>query len=154
MYECRRTVSEARRRRGVPDRWLLPPEPSERELAHRWRSLGFDQRRTLARVSPHELHDLPPQECNLVVGLARRRLATAWRLWIGAAVLGWLMLMTVWGFGRSTYPGAAQTWLLAGAVLGALLWLVASVHAARRVRRARQIVTAGQDGPSCDPMAG
>ena len=133
-------MSDARRRRGVPDRWLLPPEPAGSQLRARWRELDFERRRALARVGPEELPGRPAHERQLVVGLARRRLATAWRLLAGAPLLGWFVLMTVWGFGRSTYPADERMWLVAGLTLGAAVWVVGAVHTAGRLRRARDIL--------------
>jgi hypothetical protein len=132
-------VTDPRSRRGVPDRWLLPPPPREPHLAARWRGAGFDERRRWARLGEHDLPGLPDEDVEMAVGLARARLATSWRLLAGAPLLGWLVLMTVWGFGRATYPDSAQAWLLAGAGLGAIVWTAAAVLAAGRLRRARSL---------------
>ena len=133
-------MSDAYRRRGIPDRWLLPPAPTDPALAARWDALELETQRTLARTGPDEVSGRPVEERELVVGLARRRLATSWRVLAGAPLLGWLVLMTVWGFGRSTYPDAQQRWLVAGLLLGAAVWAAAAVRATRRLRRARQLI--------------
>lgn len=145
-------MTDPRARRGVPDRWLLPPPPREPHVAERWRAAGFDERRRWARLgegglaNPSERDaEVVVGDAELVVGLARARLATSWRLLAGAPILGWLVLMTVWGFGRSTYPERAQLWLLAGAALGSIVWTAAAVHAASRLRRARALVAAADD---------
>jgi hypothetical protein len=130
---------DPRRRRGVPDRLLLPPAPRDEELARRWRDLGFDERRRLAIASTRGSHDLTDEDAEVVRGLAEARVATGWRLQVAALVFGWLMLMTLWGFGRSTYPDAEQAWLAAGLVGGGLLWLGAAIAGIRRVRRARAV---------------
>jgi hypothetical protein len=137
-------VTELRSRRGVPDRLLLPPPPREPELAAHWHDAEFDERRRWAGLDVGDLAELPTRDVEMAAGLARARLATSWRLLAAAPVLGWLVLMTVWGFGRSTYPGQAQAWLLAGAALGAIAWTVAAVRAAGRLRRARQLLAAHQ----------
>jgi hypothetical protein len=139
-------VTDPRSRRGVPDRWLLPPPPREPHLAARWQDATFDERRRLARLRRADLPERPEQDVEMAVGLARARLHTSWRLLAGAPVVGWLMLMTVWGFGRSTYPEQEQAWLLAGALLGGLVWLLAAIHAARRLRRARALVAEAEAG--------
>jgi hypothetical protein len=142
-------ATDPRARRGVPDRWLLPPPPREPELAERWHTASFEQRRSLARTGPGDLDALAPEDAEVVAGLARARLRTSWRLLATGPVLGWLVLMTVWGFGRSTTSTeGAGPWLLAGLALGALAWFVASLAAARRLRRARQLLAAG--GPPGD----
>jgi hypothetical protein len=135
-------VPDARAHRGLPERWLLPPAPREPALAARWRELPFERRRQLAHVRPDDVASLPPDDAAVVGGLARARLRTSWRLLAGAPVLGWLMLMTVWGFGRSTAPASERAWLLAGLALGALVWLAAAVWTANRLRRARLLVAA------------
>jgi hypothetical protein len=140
-------VPDPRARRGLPERWLLPPAPREPELAARWTTLPFDHRRGLTHVRPAEVASLPDEDATLVGGLARSRLRTSWRLLASAPLLGWLVLMTVWGFGRSTAPHAEQAWLLAGLALGAAVWLAVSIWVAGRLRRARRILAelAGQD---------
>jgi hypothetical protein len=135
-------VTDPRARRGLPDRWLLPPPPREPALAARFEDAPFDHRRALARVGPDEVTDLSEQDLEVVAGLARARLATSWRLLATAPLLGWLVLMTVWGFGRSTYPEVVDRYLLAGLALGAIAWLLAAIGAARRLRRARQVLAA------------
>lgn len=132
-------MTHPRSRRGVPDRLLLPPAPREPELAERWQDAAFDQRRRWARLGATDPSAHADDDAEMVRGLARARLATSWRLLAGAPLLGWLVLMTVWGFGRSTYPEDAQRWLLAGMVLGAIVWTTMAVLAARRLRRARTV---------------
>ena len=139
----REQAHDPRRRRGVPDRLLLPPAPRERELARRWYGLSFEQRRRLAVASTRGSHDLSDEDAEVVRGLAEARVATGWRLQVAAVVFGWLMLMTLWGFGRSTFPEAEQAWLTAGLVAGGLVWLGAAIAGVRRVRRAR--VVAGRE---------
>lgn len=136
-------VTDPRSRRGVPDRLLLPPAPRDPRLAERWQDAAFDQRRRWARLGTSDPSAHTDEDAEMVVGLARARLATSWRLLAGAPLLGWLMLMTVWGFGRSTYPEHAQRWLLMGAVAGAIVWTAAAALAARRLRRARAIAAQG-----------
>ncbi len=140
-------MPDPRARRGLPERWLLPPAPREDDLAARWRALPFDHRRRLAHVRPAEVASLPGEDAAVVGGLARSRLRTSWRLLAGAPLLGWLVLMTVWGFGRSTAPDAERAWLLAGLALAAGVWFLAAVWAAGRLRRARQVLAelAGQE---------
>lgn len=137
-------MADRRARRGVPERLLLPPPPRERDLRERWETLPFERRRTLARTAAAELPTLPGEHREVVRGLAAARLATSWRLLAAAAVFGWLVLMTFWGFGRSTFPDQVATWRLAGIVLGALAWLVATVAVAARVRRARTVLAAAR----------
>jgi hypothetical protein len=136
-------VSDPRARRGLPDRWLLPPAPRDPGLAARWEAMPFDRRRELARLGPDELQSLPSDEAELVRGLARARLSTRWRPLAAAAVLGWLVVMTVWGFGRTAAPDAHGGWLLAGLVLGSGAGSVAARAGVRRLRRARAIEARG-----------
>lgn len=142
-------MSDARSRRGVPDRWLLPPPPADRALAARWEAMSFERRRSLARTGPASLAERSTADREVIVGLARRRLATSWRVRASGPVLGWLVLMTLWGFGRATYPATEQAWFLGGAALGAVAWSAAAVAAARRLRRARTLIgIAGSDDGS------
>lgn len=133
---------DERARRGLPERWLLPPAPRDEPAASRWHGLPFEERRTLARTRPDDVNDLGPDARTIVLGLARARLATRWRLLAAAPLLGWLVLMAVWGFGRSTYPDAAALWFQAGLALGAITWSGAAVAAAGRLRRTRELLAA------------
>lgn len=140
-------MTDARARRGVPERLLLPPAPREPDLADRWARRSYEDRRRLARVTPPRLEELDDTDRALVAGLARARLATRWRLLLAAPLLAWLVLMTIWGFGRTTET-ASTGWLLAGAAAGAVVWLVTAVAAARTLRRARRLLTAAEDPAS------
>jgi hypothetical protein len=141
-------VAEPHARRGLPERWMLPPAPREEPAASRWRGLPFERRRELAHVGPERLGDLASEDLEVVRGLARARLATSWRLLGAAPLLGWLVLMTVWGFGRASYPEVADRYLLIGLALGAIVWLVAAVQAAGRLRRARLLLADDEDPPT------
>lgn len=131
------------RPRGVPDRLLLPPGPRDPELARRWRRLPFEHRRRLASASsrPDAMgeRDLDTADAELVAAVARARVTTSWRLHVAAPVLGWLVLMTLWGFGRSSFPDQEPAWLAAGLAAGALVWAGAAAAARRRVARARRV---------------
>lgn len=60
-----------------------------------------------------------------------------WRDVAAAVVLGWLVLMTVWGFGRSGFP-AAEGWFLAGGAAAAAVVIGVGLRRARhRARSAR-----------------
>jgi hypothetical protein len=135
-------MSDPRARRGLPERWLLPPAPREEPAASRWHARTFEDKRALARTGPDDVSSLGPEARTIVAELARVRLATRWRLLAVAPVFGWLVLMAVWGFGRSTYPGSVTLWLQAGLALGALTWFAAAIAAANRLRRARDVLTA------------
>jgi len=128
---------DRRARRGIPERWTLPPAPRDEPAASRWAELPFDRRRSLARVRADDLDGLSPEDREVVAALQRARLATRWRLLAAAPILAWLVLMTFWGFGRSTYPESEGTWLLVGLVLGAVAWFVVALASAARLRRAR-----------------
>lgn len=133
-------MADPRARRGLPERWLLPPAPRDVDLAARWHALPFERRRRLAHVRPDEVRALSDEDAAVVGGLARARLTTSWRLLAAAPVLGWLVLMTVWGFGRSTYPDAERAWLLGGLAVGAGVWFAAALWTAGRLRRSRRIL--------------
>jgi hypothetical protein len=136
---------EARRRTLVPERLLLPPAPRDPELAARWVELPFDERRRLALAATGGTGGTggtapsSPDDRELVAAVARARVATGWRLQVAAVVLGWLVLMTVWGFGRSTFPAHEDRWLVAGLTLGAVVWALGAVVARRRIRRAAEL---------------
>jgi hypothetical protein len=152
-------VSDPRRRALVPERLLLPPPPREPDLRTRWDALPFERRRELALASqrgggPGGAHDprgadeLRGEEARLVRELAAVRVATAWRLQVAAVVLGWLVLMTLWGFGRSTYPDHERWWLAGGLAAGCVAWAAAARAARGRIRRARDVAarSLGADG--------
>jgi hypothetical protein len=61
-------------------------------------------------------------------------------------VLGWLVLMTIWGFGRSSFPDQEVAWLSGGLAAGGAVWLVSAVVCARRVRRARRVAEGPLEG--------
>jgi hypothetical protein len=131
---------DPRRRSLVPERLLLPPAPREPEAAARWAELPFEERRQLALAAMgHRPRGGEEPDDGLVRALARARVATGWRLQVAAAVLGWLVLMTIWGFGRSTFPADEGRWLVGGLVLGVVVWFVGAVVARRRVRRAARL---------------
>jgi hypothetical protein len=134
-------------RRGLPERWLLPPAPRDDPARTRWAALPFEQRRMLARTRPEQVPALSTADAEVVAGLAAARLATSWRLLGAAPVLGWLVLMTVWGFGRSTYPDVADRYLVAGLALGAATWLATAIGVAGRLRRARRVLAAASSDP-------
>jgi hypothetical protein len=137
---------DPRRRSLLPERVLLPPAPREPALAERWSALPFEERRRLAHAATRgriPSGDTRDPEAELVRALARARVATAWRLQVAALLLGWLVLMTVWGFGRSTFPGDEDRWLVAGLLLGAAVWTTAAVVARRRVGRAKRTAAFG-----------
>lgn len=136
------TTPRARRRRGIPDRWLLPPAPREAVTRAHWRAVPFEQRRRLAATPPDEVAGRTSMERAVIADLARTRIATAWRLFAAALVLGWLVLMTVWGFGRSAAAPQADAYRLAGWGLGTLSWVLASLAAWARRRRARRVLAA------------
>lgn len=135
-----------RARRGFPERWSLPPAPRDEPAATRWQELPYERRRALARVRAGDLDELDDGDVEVVASLQRARLATRWRLLAAAPVLAWLVVMTFWGFGRSTYPESEGTWLLVGLVLGAVAWFIAALAGASRLRRARATLRAVDDG--------
>jgi hypothetical protein len=138
-----RDVTASRRRALVPERLLLPPPPRSPELRARWEALPFERRRRLALASHRGVGNLDEDDEPLVRELARARVATAWRLQVAAVVFGWLMLMTLWGFGRSTYPEQVGWWLAAGLGAGGVVWLVAARAALARTRGARRVADRG-----------
>jgi hypothetical protein len=141
-------VTDPRRRALVPERVLLPPPPRDPELRSRWDGLDFGGRRRLALASQRGVEDLGSQDARLARELARVRVATAWRLQVAAVVFGWLMLMTLWGFGRSTYPAHEGAWLVAGLAAGGVVWLLAARAARLRTQRARRVAAdEGLAGP-------
>lgn len=136
-------MSDARARRGIPERWLLPPPPQEPALHEQWLALSADQRRTLARTRPDDVAELDPELRELVAGLSRARVATAPRLLAAPLLGGVVALAVVWAGLRPTQPDDLA--LLVGAAVGALAWLVGAVVAARRLRRARQLLAASTE---------
>lgn len=60
-----------------------------------------------------------------------RRVAP-WRRVAGSVVLGWLVVMTVWGFGRSGFPEQHRWFLAVGLVAGVVTAVVSARHASRR----------------------
>ncbi|TVR32517.1 MAG: hypothetical protein EA388_12020 [Nitriliruptor sp.] len=133
---------DPRARRGLPERWLLPPAPRDDPAASRWHALPFEDKRSLARVGPDDVPSLDGDARTIVAELARVRLATRWRLLAAAPVFGWLVLMAVWGFGQSTYPESSTLWLQAGLALGALTWFAAAIAAINRLRQTRAVLAA------------
>jgi hypothetical protein len=133
-------VPDPRRRTLLPERLLLPPAPREADLAGRWEALPFEARRriALAAIDPRAAA-ADGEEAALVGALAHARVVTGWRLQVAALVLGWLVLMTVWGFGRSTFPGDEDRWLAGGLAAGGVAWMLGAVSARRRVRRAARV---------------
>jgi hypothetical protein len=132
---------DPRRRSLLPERLLLPPRPRDPDLAARWAALPFERRRRLAVAALRgtaPAADADAEDRSLVRALAQARVATGWRLQVAALVLGWLVLMTIWGFGRSTFPADGARWRTAGLVAGGLVWLLAALLAHRRIRRARR----------------
>lgn len=147
MEPGHRSPPPAARRRALPDRLLLPPAPREPELASNWAEMPFERRRRLGHASLRGAEGLDGDEVSLVAALARARVATGWRLQVAALVWGWLVLMTVWGFGRSSFPQQETSWLVAGLVAGGLVWGASAVSARRRVARARTVAASERPGP-------
>lgn len=148
VEEGRRSSPPAARRRALPDRLLLPPAPREPELASSWADLPFERRRRLGHASLRGTEGLTGDDARLVTALARARVATRWRLQVAAPVWGWLVLMTIWGFGRSSFPEQESSWFAAGLTAGVVVWVSAAVAARRRVDRARAVAT--EAAPAAD----
>lgn len=130
----------------VPERWLLPPPPQEPELRRRWDALPFAERRRIAAAATHDGGGVGPEDAALVAAVARARLASGWRLYAVAVGVGWLVLMLVWGFGRSGAPAAAHWFALAGSVAGVFTTAVLARDARDRLRRARSRSRVGRTG--------
>lgn len=143
----------AARRRALPDRLLLPPAPREPELASNWAQLPFERRRRLGHASLRGADGFDGDDVGLVAALARARVATGWRLQVAAVTWGWLVLMTIWGFGRSSFPEQETSWLVAGLLAGGLVWLASAISARRRVARARAVATSASPAPRPDPSS-
>lgn len=138
-------------RRGVPERFTLPPAPREPVSTARWHGLGPSGRRDLARrlARPQRVADADPDHLPLLADLAATRLATAWRLHVAALVLGWLLFMTFWGFGRSSHPAAVDAWRTAGLVVGVVASAVALGLVRRHLRRVQEVhALAGRPRPT------
>jgi len=121
-----------RRPLPVPERLLPPPAPTG-AAGDRWARLPFATRRRLAaRLDGGEI---APTDEEMVRALAQRRLATLWRLRAGSVVLAWLVLMTVWGYGRASTGATVSAWLWLGLVGGILAAGLHSRATSRRVRR-------------------
>jgi hypothetical protein len=134
-----------RRELPIPRRLLLPPAPTGGH-GESWADLGFEeQRRLAARLDGDHPNagaaagSMPAADEDLLLrALARRRLDTLWRLRAGSVVLGWLVLMTVWGYGRASTGQTVSGWLwlgLAGGVVAAGFRARTTSHRARRWRR-------------------
>lgn len=132
MSEGHDSQDRMRGDRGLPDWLLLPPGPRDPELATAWATRDMDERLALGRASTRAPDGaaVAARDVDLVVALADARVATRWRLHLASAVLGWLVLMTLWGFGRAMDGGTAPGWLVGGLVAG----LAAVTVAERRVR--------------------
>lgn len=126
-----------RTRRGLPERWLLPPPPRDAAVRARWDAATFEQRRRWARLRRTPPESLDRADAEVVAALAQARIATRWRLLVAAPVLGWLVLMTVWGFGRATYPQDADSWFAIGLAMGAAVGIGAFVALGRHLHRCR-----------------
>lgn len=128
-------------RRGlVPEAWVEPYRPRDPTLRRRWEELGADERRRIVRASVEPAAAARTRHPELVRTVAARRVERhPWTL-AAAAVVGWLVLMTVWGIGRSGFP-AQEGWFLA-AGLGVALAATATIAAGavRRRRRAREVL--------------
>lgn len=111
----------------VPRRLLLPPAPTG--IARQdWDALSAgDQDAIVAMMASGPV---PAARLPLLTTLLERRLATSWRLRVGAVVLGWLVLMTVWGFGRAQTGVVWGPWfgvgLTLGVVAGSAQWVAVS----------------------------
>ena len=124
---------------GLPDWLLLPPGPRDADLAAAWSRRSREERLRLARTAGGDpaTATVSDDDHALVVALAEARLATRWRLHLTAAGLGWLVLMTIWGFGRASAGGNAPGWLVAGLAAGLLATAVAERRVRTRIARAR-----------------
>lgn len=128
------------RSRLVPDRWHEPHRPGDPSLRARWDALPPAERRRVVAQSlrPAASHEVRDRE--LVRAVAERRVARhRWSL-LAAAVVGWLVLMTVWGIGRSGFPDREAWFLTAGLVAGIVTAGVLARGAVRRRVRAQQVV--------------
>lgn len=132
-------MSARRRTWWIPERLLLPPAPRDPAARAAWDGLNSGDRANLARCLSTGTLPENPEDRDLVRALANARVATAWRPRAGAVVLGWLVLMTVWGFGRAQYGGLAVPALAAGLAGGAVAAAVAWRQVQRRLRASRRL---------------
>ena len=75
------------RHRFAPRTLALPPAPRQPELRERWRSLPFEEQRRLARLALSPDAEVTEDDRRIVRAVARRRLETRWRLYVGAAAV-------------------------------------------------------------------
>ncbi len=127
------------RRLPVPTSWLEPRGPRSGPARERWRELAPDERRELVRRSLTP-GDAPGPDESVVRALAEDLVRSSGRAGATAAFVGWLVLMTLWGFGRSAAPDAAGVFLAVGLVAGAATAVAGVRRARRRSRRARAVV--------------
>lgn len=133
------------RRPPVPEAWLLPPTPADPELRARWDALPFESRQAIGRRSVRPTEAAGP-DADLVAAVAARRVARAGRSAAAAAGVGWLVFMTIWGFGRAGYPAVADRFLIVGLAAGAVVAVVGVVRSRRRTARAWTVLrTLGAD---------
>lgn len=123
--------------RRAPARLLLPPAPRDPETRAAWDARDLDDRLRLARHVATGTDPGSDPDRALVRAVAAARVATGWRLRVGAVVFGWLVLMTVWGFGRAQRGDEAVGELAIGLVGGLAAGIAAWRAGSRRLRVAR-----------------
>ena len=125
--------------RRTPTRLLLPPPPRDPDARTAWQGRDLDDRLRLARCATVGTDPGDDQDRALVRAVAAARVATGWRLRVGAVVFGWLVLMTVWGFGRAQRGDEAAVELVIGLVGGLAAGTAAWRAGSRRLRVAREV---------------
>jgi hypothetical protein len=125
--------------RRAPARLLLPPPPRDPEARAAWDARDLDDRLRLARCATAGTDPGVDQDRALVRAVAAARVATGWRLRVGAVVFGWLVLMTFWGFGRAQRGDEAVVELVVGLIGGLAAGATAWRAGSRRLQVAREV---------------
>lgn len=132
-------MSDPTSRSSLVARLASPVAPAEPELAARFADLPADRRRAVSRAALDPARAADDPDPALVRALAEAHATRVVPPMLGALGLAVLVLMTVWGFGRSASPENAPAFLLAGGLAGLVTLQLAGRRYFRRLARARRV---------------
>lgn len=120
-------------------RLSAPLAPSDTRHAARFATLSLERQRQINRAALDPARATADPDPTLVRAVAEAHAQRVWPIMTGSFVTAVLVLMTIWGFGRSVFPARAPLFLLAGGVAGLVTLQVGARRLLKRLARAREV---------------
>jgi hypothetical protein len=135
-------MRDHRHSRFVPERWVTPAAPLDARLRARFDALAASEQRAVVAAARDVSAARAAADPELVRALAGAEVQRTGRRLAGAVILGWLVLMTIWGIGRSGFEEQVSLFLVTGLAAGILAAGIAVRSVLHRRDRARAVIGA------------